>query len=154
MLGVGLVFISLGVYMLWLSRKQLLQAKVIQSWPVVSGEILYSRMITFDREPDRWITFDRDPDRFEFLYEYEFGGTTRRSPRIDFFETQDTDEEKRDCCKKYPAGMHVQVFVHPETGDGVLEPGNFQGYFRQRNLGILSLIFGAVALGFGLKLNI
>jgi Protein of unknown function (DUF3592) len=130
--------------MLWFSRKQLLQARVIQSWPVVSGEILYSRVIAVER----------DPDRFEFLYEYQFGGTTHRSPRIDFFETQDTDEEKRDCCKKYPAGMHVQVFVQPETGDGVLEPGNFQGYFRQRNLGILSLIFGAVALGFGLKLNI
>ncbi len=86
-----------------------------------------------------WSTDDGTSHRPDVLYEYQAGGRTWRSNRVDFFSALSSGyDNARDVVGRYPDGSTVACWVDPgNPGRSLLEKG-----FRPKHLlGLLPLIF-------------
>jgi hypothetical protein len=86
-----------------------------------------------------WSTDDGTSYRPDVLYEYQAGGRTWRSNRVDFFSALSSGHDNaRDVVGRYPDGSTGTCWVDPgNPGRSVLE----KGFLPMHLLGLLPLIF-------------
>jgi hypothetical protein len=143
----SIIFMGIGAPMLIYGSNEIYRAKISQSWPTATGQIIYGQVdeSTTTREEGR-NRRRRTSTTYgaRIVFEYEAGGKTRFSNRRRFGELAGADAEWADeIASRYPEGSKLNVFYDPGDPDlAILEPGiNSEAYWLP-GAGLAFFLFG------------
>ncbi len=131
--GVG--FLYFGITTLRLSYES-------ESWPTVAGVVLRSTVLQ-QQESNQLSLFNLD-----LVYQYEVAGKRYLGSRLGFASTESADPPPLIALtQKYPRGKEVTVHYQPSNPSmAVLEAGSDFVFFISPAMGLLTLIFGLLAV--------
>jgi hypothetical protein len=143
-----MVFILIGVAVLWFGVAEFLKAKEAANWKSVDGVILQSEVksdIRETRENNRTRKYRVFWAEIKFRYQIEGKELTGNRIRFGEFESDSPESAEVDVMK-FPVGKTVAIFFNPENpSESVLETEMQGGVFLLIGLGALFIGAGAAA---------
>ena len=137
-------FLVAGLALVFFGLRDVARATASEDWPTAAGTVLLSS-VEYETDSDGGGTY-----RAEVLYEFDVGGTTYSSNRIEFGTVQTNNPSGAQVTvNRYPVGE--QVLVHYDPDDpflAVLEPGIQAGVWFMPGLGAIFAVVGALMLVF------
>jgi len=119
----SLLFLGLGVGMVFWARSTRRKAQASQAWPTAAGAVISSEVkverntSSMDGEMQETVSY-----RPVVSYRYAVGGVEHIGSRIAFGPASYTKGSAETIAEMYPAGASVSVFYNPEKPeDAVLE---------------------------------
>ena len=119
-LMVGFVLFLIGIVFLITGVAALKRAKRAQSWPIVPGRVIASRVVqheSTDSEGGSSVTYEPQVE-----YEYSVMGLTYSAKRVAFGTNRYDARKATEIADRYPAGSVVSVHYNPDkVKDATLE---------------------------------
>jgi hypothetical protein len=140
--GLVLIFIGIGVYLIYYSRRVRRQAGSSQGWPGTEGQITRASIrhsLRSDSEGNSTDSYSPDVE-----YSYQVNGLHYAGEKIAFGATPSfsSDQKAQSTLSRYPVGGRVTVFYDPANpAESVLEKRSI-GTNASLILGIIFLIVG------------
>ncbi len=133
-----LIFISIGVLILYAGIKQIHNARLSKSWPSSLGQVISSEVV--EHYGDESVSYSA-----EIEFEYTVSGKYYRGDRISYGGTSHSEPKPaEEDARRYPAGSDVLVYYKPDSPDeSLLEPG-LSG--KTWVLAIIGLVFSTVGI--------
>ena len=141
--GVGvlmsLVFIAIGLGMLYYARSVSAKAQQSLSWRSTEGVISHSAVLLQTQQTSS--STDAAMYKADVAYRYKVQGRDYSSGRITFADFSSSGGRAQGIVNRYPDGAPVTVYYNPvDPSDAVLERGGTSG------IGVLYLIGGIFAV--------
>jgi hypothetical protein len=140
--GIGLVFLAIGVGLVNLARRTMKRSRASLSWPTVSGVVRASDVLTRVEQQARY-------DRASVLYQYVVGGTTYWSDTmsISAWEVAGDMQRARETVSKHPVGSQVRVYYDPDDPEAAVLDRSADAVRKAK---IMALAMGLIGLGMAL----
>jgi len=140
----SLVFIAIGLGMLYYARSVSAKAQQSLSWPSTEGIISHSAVL--QQMPQTANSNDAVTYKADVAYRYKVRGRDFSSERITLADFSSTTGRAQDIVNRYPDGAPITVYYNPvDPSDALLEPGGATGI---RVLYLIGGIFAAFGLLF------
>lgn len=134
----SLVFIAIGLGLLYYARSVSAKAQESLSWPQVEGVISHSAVLTQlgqTASSNNAVTYKAD-----VTYRYKVQGRDYSSERVSLADFSSSGGRAQGIVDRYPDGATVAVYYNPASpSEAVLERGNTTG------IGVLYIIGGIFA---------
>lgn len=140
------VFLAVGIGLSLWGWSVLQNARVSESWPTASGEVL-SSTVRVDRDEDGTSYFA------DVTYRYVVDDLEYASDSVSFGQFGSSDRDHAEgIVARYPVGSQVTVFYDPEDVEtAVLEPGVTWSSYMLLGMGILFIGIPLIMLPFMLR---
>ena len=150
----GLLFIGIGVALVYWGRRARAKARLSLSWPSVDGVIVGSGIEGKEfQHSDNLTTVVRY--RPTVTYSFKVRGKERQGTDIavglnNLFGEMGIAEKR---AARYPVGAKVRVYYDPVGAACVLEPGNRESAVTIASIGVGFAVVGGAFLVIGVKLG-
>jgi hypothetical protein len=137
-----LVFLGLGIFLIYRTQQSKKKAQVSQSWPSTPGQITdshVSRSQSTDSDGDTSISYSA-----RVAYTYQVGGQTYNGHNIAFgFNPSYSSESKAQAdAARYPVGSQVPVYYDPNKPSDAVLQRQVSGSKMGLILGIIFIVVG------------
>ena len=147
---VGLIFIGIGIVMVWLAARDLRLADASRSWSVTDGTIIRTRVRANDRGEQS------ESYAPELAYSYTVMGTSYEGSRVGIGASAGYSQRSQAeaYLERYPVGHPVTVFYDPNRpAQSALEVGTRRGAYRSFFMAGVFTLIGMLVLVSALQGN-